>query len=110
MLEVSFSMIKEGHAMQVRPLYNRVLVRRLEPRKNQDKGEIIIPDTAKEKPMEGRIVGVGAGKLDKSGKRIPLQVRVGDRVLIGKYSGQEVMIEDVEHLILKEDEILGIIG
>ena len=96
--------------MQVKPLYNRVLVRRLESEKNQVKGNIIIPDTAKQKSMEGKIVGVGAGKLDKTGKRIPLQVKVGDRVLIGKYSGQELMIQDVEHLILKEDEILGIIG
>ena len=96
--------------MQVKPLYNRVLVRRLDPKKVEVKGRIIIPDTAMEKPMEGKIVAVGAGKLDKNSERIPLQVKVGDRVLIGKYSGQEIMIEDVEHLILKEDEILGIIG
>ena len=96
--------------MQVKPLYNRVLLRRLDPKKDEVKGRIIIPDTAKEKPMEGKIVAVGAGKLDKNSERIPLQVKVGDRVLIGKYSGQEIMIEDVEHLILKEDEILGIIG
>jgi chaperonin GroES len=96
--------------MQVKPLYNRVVVRRLDPKKEEVKGHIIIPDTAKEKPMEGKIVAVGAGKLDKNSERIPLQVKVGDRVLIGKYSGQEIMIEDVEHLILKEDEILGIIG
>jgi chaperonin GroES len=96
--------------MKVQPLYDRVLLRRLDPKKDEIKGGIIIPDTAKEKPMEGKIVAVGAGKLDKTGNRIPLQVKVGDRVLIGKYSGQEVRIEDVEHLILKEDEILGIIG
>ena len=96
--------------MQVKPLYNRVLVRRLDPKKDEVKGRIIIPDTAKEKPMEGKIVAVGAGKLDKNGGRVPLQVKVGDRVLIGKDSGQEIMFEDVEHLILKEDEILGIIG
>ena len=96
--------------MKVMPLYNRVLVRRLDPKKDETKGGIIIPDTAKEKPMEGKIVAVGAGKLDKTGKRIPLEVKVGDRVLIGKYSGQEIKIDDVEHLILKEDEILGIIG
>ena len=96
--------------MQVKPLYNRVLLRRLDPKKDEMKGSIIIPDTAKEKPMEGMIVAVGAGKLDRNSERIPLQVKVGDRVLIGKYSGQEIMIEDVEHLILKEDEILGIIG
>ncbi|PYQ10666.1 MAG: co-chaperone GroES [Acidobacteria bacterium] len=96
--------------MKVKPLYDRVLVRRLDPKKDEVKGGIIIPDTAKEKPMEAKIVAIGAGKLDRSGKRIPLEVKVGDRVLIGKYSGQEVKIEDVEHLILKEDEILGIIG
>ena len=96
--------------MKVKPLYDRVLVRRLDPQKDEIKGGIIIPDTAKEKPMEGKIVAVGAGKLDRAGKRIPLEVKAGDRVLIGKYSGQEVKIEDVEHLILKEDEILGIIG
>jgi len=96
--------------VKVKPLYDRVLVRRLDPKKDEIKGGIIIPDTAKEKPMEAKIVAVGAGKLDKTGKRIPLEVKVGDRVLIGKYSGQEVKIEDVEHAILKEDEILGIIG
>ena len=96
--------------MKVKPLYDRVLVRRLDPKKDEVKGGIIIPDTAKEKPMEAKIVAIGAGKLDRSGKRIPLEVKVGDRVLIGKYSGQEVKIDDVEHLILKEDEILGIIG
>ena len=96
--------------MQVKPLYNRVLLRRLDPKIGETKGHIIIPDTAKERPMEGKIVAVGAGKLDKNGERIPLQVKVGDRVIIGKYSGQEITIEDVEHLILKEDEILGIIG
>jgi len=96
--------------MKIKPLYDRVLVRRLDPKKDEVKGGIIIPDTAKEKPMEAKIVAVGAGKLDKTGKRIPLEVKVGDRVLIGKYSGQEVKVDDVEHSILKEDEILGIIG
>ena len=96
--------------MQVKPLYNRVLLRRLDPRKDEMKGSIIIPDTAKERPMEGKIVAVGAGKLDRNGGRVPLQVKVGDRVLIGRYSGHEITIENVEHLILKEDEILGIIG
>ena len=95
--------------MKVKPLYDRILVRRLDS-KEEVKGGIIIPDTAKEKPMEGKVVAVGAGKLDKSGKRIPLEVKVGDKVLIGKYSGQEVKIDDVEHVILKEDEVLGIVG
>jgi chaperonin GroES len=98
------------HAMKLKPLYNRVLLRRLDAKKEEGKGRIIIPDTAKEKPLEGTIVAVGSGKLGRNGERIPLHVKVGDRVLIGKYSGQEIMIEDVEHLILKEDEILGIIG
>ena len=95
--------------MKVKPLYDRILVRRLDP-KEEIKGGIIIPDTAKEKPMEGKVVAVGAGKLDKTGKRIPLEVKVGDKVLIGKYSGQEVKIDDVEHVIIKEDEVLGILG
>jgi len=95
--------------MKVKPLYDRILVRRLDL-KEEVKGGIIIPDTAKEKPMEGKVVAVGAGKLDKSGKRIPLEVKIGDKVLVGKYSGQEVKIDDAEHVILKEDEVLGIIG
>ena len=95
--------------MKVKPLYDRILVRRLDS-KEEVKGGIIIPNTAKEKPMEGKVVAVGAGKMDKSGKRIPLEVKVGDRILIGKYSGQEVKIDDVEHVILKEDEVLGIVG
>ena len=95
--------------MKVKPLYDRILVRRLDL-KEEVKGGIIIPDTAKEKPMEGKVVAVGAGKVDKSGKRIPLEVKVGDKVLIGKYSGQEVKIDDVEHVIIREDEVLGILG
>ncbi len=95
--------------MKVKPLYDRILVRRLDL-KEEVKGGIIIPDTAKEKPMEGKVVAVGAGKLDKTGKRIPLEVKIGDKVLVGKYSGQEVKIDDAEHVILKEDEVLGIIG
>jgi len=95
--------------MKVKPLYDRILVRRLDP-KEEVKGGIIIPDTAKEKPMEGKVVAVGEGKMDKAGKHIPLQVKAGDRVLIGKYSGQEVKIDDVEHVIIREDEVLGILG
>ena len=95
--------------MKVKPLYDRILVRRLDL-KEEVKGGIIIRDTAKEKPMEGKVVAVGAGKVDKSGKRIPLEVKVGDKVLIGKYSGQEVKIDDVEHVIIREDEVLGILG
>jgi len=95
--------------MKVKPLYDRILIRRLDS-KEEVKGGIIIPDTAKEKPMEGKVVAVGAGKVDKAGKRIPLEVKVGDKVLIGKYSGQEVKIDDVEHVIIREDEVLGILG
>jgi len=95
--------------MKVKPLYDRVLVRRLDS-KEEVKGGIIIPDTAKEKPMEGKVVAIGAGRLDKAGKVIPMQVKVGDKVLIGKYAGTEVKIDDVEHVIVKEDEVLGIIG
>ena len=94
--------------MKVRPLHDRIIIRRMDP-KEEVKGGIIIPDTAKEKPMEGEVMAVGAGRLDKSGKRIPMDVKVGDKVLIGKYSGQEVKIDDVEHVILKEDDVLGII-
>ncbi len=95
--------------MKVKPLYDRILVRRIES-KEQKKGGIIIPDTAKEKPQEAKVVAVGAGRLDeKTGKKLPLEVKAGDRVLIGKYSGTEIKIDDAEHLILREDEVLGII-
>lgn len=95
--------------MKVKPLYDRVLVKRVEE-KEQRQGGIIIPDTAKEKPMEGKVIAVGSGRIEKDGKRIPMEVKVGDRVLFGKYSGTEIKIEDVEHVILREDEVLGVIG
>jgi chaperonin GroES len=95
--------------MKVKPLNDRVLVRRMDP-EEKVKGGIIIPDTAKEKPLEGKVIAVGAGRLDEAGKRIPMEVKVGDRVLIGKYAGTEVKIEDTEHVIVREDEILGIIS
>jgi len=95
--------------MKVKPLYDRILVKRVEE-KEQVKGGIIIPDTAKEKPMEGKVIAVGSGKVEKEGKRIPLEVKVGDRILFGKYAGTEIKIDDVEHVILREDEVLGIIG
>jgi chaperonin GroES len=95
--------------MKVKPLNDRVLIRRMDP-EEKVKGGIIIPDTAKEKPLEGKVVAVGAGRLDENGKRIPMEVKSGDRVLIGKYAGTEVKIDDVEHVILREDEILGIVG
>jgi chaperonin GroES len=95
--------------MKVKPLYDRVLVKRIEE-KEQKRGNIIIPDTAKEKPMEGKVIAVGTGKLNDEGKRIPLEVKVGDRVLFGKYAGTEIKIDDDEHVILREEEVLGIIG
>ena len=93
----------------VKPLHDRVLLKRLEPEQKAKSG-IIIPDTAKEKPMEARVVAVGVGRLNDSGKRIELEVKAGDRVLIGKYTGTEVRIEDVEHVIVREEEILGIVS
>jgi chaperonin GroES len=95
--------------MKVKPLNDRVLVRRMEAEEKM-KGGIIIPDTAKEKPLEGKVVSVGSGRLDDNGKRVPMEVKVGDRVLVGKYSGTEVKIDDIEHVILREDEILGIVS
>lgn len=96
-------------AVNVTPLHDRVLVRRLEE-KETVKGGIIIPDSAKEKPQEGEVVAVGAGKLNEKGDRIQLDVKVGDRILFGKYSGNDIKIDDEEFLILKEDEILAKIG
>ncbi|TDI48839.1 MAG: co-chaperone GroES [Acidobacteria bacterium] len=95
--------------MKVKPLYDRVLVRRIEE-KEQRRGGIIIPDSAKEKPMEGKVVAVGSGRLNEDGSRAPLEVKTGDRVLFGKYAGQEIKINDKEHVIIKEDEVLGIIS
>jgi chaperonin GroES len=94
--------------MKVKPLGDRVLVKRIELQE-QIRGGIIIPDTAKEKPQEAEVVAVGDGKFDDAGKRIQMTVKAGDRVLIGKYSGQDIKIDDVEHTILREDEILGIV-
>lgn len=94
--------------MKVKPLYDRVLVKRIEV-SEKVKGGIIIPDTAKEKPMEGKVIAVGSGKVDDDGKRVPLEVKVGNKVLFGKYAGTEIKIDDEEHVILREDEILGII-
>jgi chaperonin GroES len=91
--------------LNVTPLHDRVLVRRLEE-KETAKGGIIIPDTAKEKPHEGEVMAVGAGKIEK-GKRVPLDVKVGDRILFGKYTGNEILVDDQEYLILREEEILA---
>jgi chaperonin GroES len=95
--------------MKIRPLHDRILVKRVEEQEVK-KGSIIIPDTAKEKPQEGKVVAVGSGKVGEDGKKIPLDVKAGDRILFGKYSGSEVKVEDEEYLILKEEDVLGIIG
>jgi len=95
--------------MKVKPLYDRLLVKRIEE-KEQKHGGIIIPDSAKEKPMEGKVIAVGKGRVQKDGSRSAMEVKVGDRVMFGKYAGQEIKIEDKEHVILKEDEVLGIIS
>jgi chaperonin GroES len=94
--------------MKVRPLNDRVLVLRVD-QEEKTQGGIFIPDTAKEKPQEGKVVAVGPGKIDEKGERIPLEVKEGDRVLFGKYSGSEIKVDGVEHLIMREDDILAII-
>jgi chaperonin GroES len=93
---------------KVRPLHDRVIVKRLEEQE-KTKGGIIIPDSAKEKPVEGKIIAVGSGKITENGKRIALQVKVGDRVLFGKYGGTDIKIEGEEHLIMREDDIIAIV-
>jgi chaperonin GroES len=99
---------KEIGSMKIRPLQDRVIVKRIEE-EEKTKGGIIIPDTAKEKPMEGKVIAVGKGKLLEDGKVHALDVKAGDRVLFGKYSGTEVKIDGEEHLIMREDDILGVI-
>ena len=94
--------------MKIRPLQDRVIVKRLEE-EEKTKGGIIIPDTAKEKPQEGKVIAVGKGKLTEDGKVIPLDVKVGDKILFGKYSGTEIKIGGEEHLIMREEDILGVI-
>mgnify|MGYP003573871656 FL=1 len=94
--------------MKIRPMNDRVLVLRVEE-EPKTSGGIIIPDTAKEKPQEGKVVGVGPGKLGDDGKRVPLEVKVGDRILFSKYAGTEINIVVVEHIFMKEDDILGVL-
>ena len=94
--------------MKIRPLQDRVIVKRVEE-EEKTKGGIIIPDTAKEKPMEGKVIAVGKGKVLEDGKIHPMDVKAGDRVLFGKYAGTEVKIDGEEHLIMREDDILGVI-
>ena len=94
--------------MQVTPLSDRVLLKRIEPQEEVH-GGIIIPDTAKEKPQEAEVISVGDGKMDEEGKRLPMTVKKGDRILIGKYSGTDIKIDDEDYTIVREDEILAII-
>ena len=94
--------------MNFRPLHDRILIKRIEE-KETVKGGIIIPDTAKEKPQEGEVVAVGNGKKNEDGKVVPLDVKAGDRILFGKYSGTEIKIDNKEYLILKEEEVLGVV-
>ena len=100
--------MEERGAMKIRPLRDRILVRRLEE-EEKTKGGIIIPDTAKEKPQEGVVIAVGDGKVNEDGKVQPLDVKKGDRILLGKYSGTEVTLDGEEHLIIREDDVLGIL-
>ena len=94
--------------MKLRPLQDRILVQRVKE-EEKTKGGIIIPDTAKEKPVEGKIIAVGNGKLNEEGKRLALEVKKGDRILFGKFSGTEIKIEGEEYLIMREDDVLGVI-
>ena len=96
-------------SMKVRPLYDRILVKRVDT-KEQVRGGIIIPDTAKEKPLEAEVVAVGEGKYTDEGKRMKLDVKKGDRVLIGKYSGTDIKLEDIEYTIIREDEVLAVVA
>jgi chaperonin GroES len=94
--------------MKIRPLQDRVIVKRI-AEEEKTKGGIIIPDTAKEKPQEGKIIAVGKGKANDEGKVIPLDVKVGDKILFGKYSGSEIKLDGEEHLIMREEDILGVV-
>ncbi len=94
--------------MKIRPLHDRVIVKRIDE-EELTKGGIIIPDTAKEKPMEGKITAVGTGKVLENGKKVPLEVKKGDKVLFGKYAGTDINIEEEEHLIMREDDIIAIV-
>ena len=95
--------------MKIRPLHDRVLVRRLEEQIETTKGGIIIPDTAKEKPHQGKVIAAGKGKVTEDGKVLPLDVKEGDTILFGKYAGSEIKIDGEEHLIMREDDILGVV-
>ena len=94
--------------MKIRPLHDRLIVKRLEE-EEKTKGGIIIPDTAKEKPIEGKVIAVGQGRMNKDGKKVPMDVKKGDRILFAKYGGTEVKIDEEEHLMMREDDVLAII-
>ena len=96
--------------VNIRPLHDRVLVKRLESDEEQVRGGIIIPDTAKEKPQEAEVVAVGPGKIQDSGERQTMDVNAGDRILVGKFSGSDIKIDDEDHVIVREDEILAVVG
>lgn len=95
--------------MKIRPLHDRVVVKRLEENLEKTKGGIIIPDTAKEKPQQGKVIAIGKGKMNEDGKVTPLDVKVGDTILFGKYSGSEIKVDGDEHLIMREEDILGVV-
>ena len=96
--------------MNIRPLYDRIVVKRIDEQETTTASGLIIPDSAKEKPQEGEVVATGKGKRLEDGKVVPLDVQVGDRILFGKYSGSEIKLDGVEYMIMREDEVLGILG
>jgi chaperonin GroES len=95
--------------MKITPIKENIVVKRLEETEEKKVGSIIIPDSAKEKPLTAEVIAVGSGRVLKDGQKVPLEVKVGDKVLVGKYSGSEIKLEDVEYLIVREDEVLGIL-
>ena len=95
--------------MDIRPLYDRIVVKRVEESESKSAGGLIIPDSAKEKPQQGKVIAVGKGKVEKDGKVTPLDVKEGDTILFGKYSGQEIKIDGEEYLIMREDEVLAVL-
>ncbi len=108
MAEVTRFTYEEESPMNIRPLHDRLIVKRLQE-EEKTKGGIIIPDNAKEKPQEGEVIAVGSGKILEDGKRAALEIKKGDRVLFGKYSGTEIKIEGTEYLMMREEDILGVI-
>ena len=103
------SSMTQAPTTKLRPLHDRVLVRRLEEQEDKH-GRIIIPDSAKEKPQEGQVIAVGTGRVTEDGKKLPLVLKEGDRILFGKYSGSEIRLDGQEYLIMKEEDVLGVVG